>query len=204
MEENIISLKEKYTTDIDNLKKDYNYNLKKLENLHNEQTEDLNSKILTLKKDLKNANNLNSNLLRISRERANQDRNLRPKKAHNGFIILNRQSIPYKLYSNVYKAKKPNFIEVECFKTKIQTPFNASVNLNLIRDEIVKAFKNIMSEFGIDSCYDYYSISNVSLSNLKEHFYNSNENFIFKECFIANFKSNLWQIDIYTKKAIVN
>lgn len=211
MESNIVSLKDKHTSDIDNLKKDYNYNINKLKSLHNEEIEKLNSTILNYQEDLENynlklekANSLNSNLLRISRERANQERNLRPKKSHNGFVILNRQSIPYKFYFNSNsKNRKTNFIEFECFKTKIQTPFNSSINLDLIKDDIINSFKNIMNEFSIDIWYNYYSINNTSLSNLEEIFYSSKNNFIFKHCFITNYKSNLWQLEIYTKKDIV-
>ena len=89
------------------------------------------------------------------------------------------------------------------FKTKIQTPFNSSINLDLIKDDIISSFKNIMNEFSIDIWYNYYSINNTSLSNLEEIFYSSKNNFIFKHCFIANYKSNLWQLEIYTKKDIV-
>ena len=60
-----------------------------------------------------------------------------------------------------------------------------------------------MNEFSIDIWYNYYSINNTSLSNLEEIFYSSKNNFIFNHCFIANYKSNLWQLEIYTKKDIV-
>lgn len=208
MESNIVSLKDKHTSDIDNLKKDYNYNINKLKNLHNEEIEKLNSTILNYQEDLENynlklekANSLNSNLLRISKERANQERNLRPKKTHDGFVILSRQSIFYKFY--YYKSKRANFIEFDCFKTKIQTPFDSSINFDLIRDDIIISFQNIMNKFGIDTWYDYYSVSNASLDELKELFYNSNNNFIFKHCFISNYKSNFWELEIYTQKDIV-
>lgn len=157
--------------------------------------------ISVLNDEISCLNSLNNNLLRISREIANQERNLRPKKSHNGFVILNRQSIPYKFYFNSNsKNRKTNFIEFECFKTKIQTPFNSSINFNLIKEEIINSFKNVMHEFNIDVWYNYYSIINSSLDEIKELFYNSNDNFIFKEYFISNSKSKLWELEIYTKK----
>lgn len=61
-----------------------------------------------------------------------------------------------------------------------------------------------MNTFGIEDWYDYYSVNSASLGELKEFFYNSNDNFIFKYCFIANYKSNFWELEIYTKKDIVN
>lgn len=170
--------------EVSSLKTEYNNKIKKVKNLHNQKIDDLYSIIEDYKRELKRVNGLNGNLLHISKKRANQERNLRPKKSHNGFVILNMQSIPYKFYFNSYKkTRKPNFIEFECFKTKIQTPFDSSINLNLIKDEIINSFKNVITEFNIDIWYNYYSISNTSLSNLEEIIYNSNNNFIFKRLF---------------------
>lgn len=86
--EHIIYLKNQNETNIDNfnkninkLEEEYNYKIKDIQSLHNKEIEDYKQKLTKL-------NKLNSNLLRIARERANQDRNLRPKKAHSGFLIL--------------------------------------------------------------------------------------------------------------------
>ena len=83
----ITSLKNENILNIDTLKKDYNHKIKELQNIHNKETEELKITIEDYKQELKG---LNGNLLRISRERANQERNLRPKKAHSGFVVLNR------------------------------------------------------------------------------------------------------------------
>ena len=129
----ITSLKNENVLNIDNLKKEYNYRIKELQNIHNKEVEDLKSTIEDYKQELKRLKSLNGNLLRISRERANQERNLRPKKAHKGFVVLNRQSLYYNLYSNVKqspKSNQPNYIEFSCFKIKVQTPFYASISLD--------------------------------------------------------------------------
>lgn len=61
------------------LLKDYNHKIKELQNIHNKETEELKITIEDYKQELKRLKGLNGNLLRISRERANQERNLRPK-----------------------------------------------------------------------------------------------------------------------------
>ena len=204
----ITSLKNENVLNIDNLKKEYNYRIKELQNIHNKEVEDLKSTIEDYKQELKRLKSLNGNLLRISRERANQERNLRPKKAHKGFVVLNRQSLYYKLYSNVKqppKSNQPNYIEFSCFKIKVQTPFDASISFDLIEDEIIEFFSDFMKDLKIDNWYNYNYIINQPISKIKDIIFNSQYyNFIFKYSYIANVKSNLWDIDIYTKKDIVN
>ena len=201
----ITSLKNENILNIDTLKKDYNHKIKELQNIHNKETEELKITIEDYKQELKG---LNGNLLRISRERANQERNLRPKKAHKGFVVLNRQSLYYKLYSNVKqppKSNQPNYIEFSCFKIKIQTPFDASISFDLIEDEIIDTFSDFIKDLKIDNWYNYDYIINQPISKIKDIIFNSQyDNFIFKYSYIANVKSNLWDIDIYTKKDIVN
>lgn len=202
----ITSLKNENVLNIDNLKKEYNYRIKELQNIHNKEVEDLKSTIEDYKQELKRLKSLNGNLLRISRERANQERNLRPKKAHKGFVVLNRQSLYYKLYSNVKqppKSNQPNYIEFSCFKIKIQTPFDASISFDLIEDEIIDAFSDFMKYLKIDNWYNYNYIINQPISKIKDIIFNSEyDNFIFKYSYTANFKSNLWEMDIFTKNDI--
>ncbi len=202
----ITSLKNENVINIDNLKKEYNHKIKELQNIHNKEVEDLKSTIEDYKQELKRLKSLNGNLLRISRERANQERNLRPKKAHKGFVVLNRQSLYYKLYSNVKqipKSNQPNYIEFSCFKIKIQTPFNASISFDLIEDEIIDAFSYFMKDLKIDNWYNYNYIINQPISKIKDIIFNSEyDNFIFKYSYTANSKSNLWKMDIFTKNDI--
>lgn len=205
---NISSLKTENEINLNNLINEYDNKLIKLKNLHSQKIDDLNSIIQEHKKELDRVNCLNGNLLRISRERANQKRNLRPKKSHKGFIVLNRQSLYYKLYSNVKpnsKSRQVNYIEFPCFKVKIQTPFDASIHFELIEDEIIDTFSDFMKDLKIDNWYNYNYIINQPISKIKDIIFNSEYyNFIFKYSFNANFKSNFWEIEVYAKKDIVN
>ena len=121
--------------------------------------------------------------------------------------MLNRQSLYYKLYSNVKqppKSNQPNYIEFSCFKIKVQTPFDASISFDLIEDEIIDAFSDFIKDLKIDNWYNYNYIINQSISKIKDIIFNSQyDNFIFKYSYIANSKSNLWEIEIITKKDIV-
>ena len=122
--------------------------------------------------------------------------------------MLNRQSLYYKLYSNVKqppKSNQPNYIEFSCFKIKIQTSFDASISFDLIEDEIIDTFSDFMKDLKIDNWYNYNYIINQPIPKIKDIIFNGEyDNFIFKYSYIANSKSNLWEIEVYTKKDIVN
>mgnify|MGYP005804604287 FL=1 len=118
--------------------------------------------------------------------------------------MLNRQSLYYKLYSNVKqppKSNQPNYIEFSCFKIKVQTPFDASISFDLIEDEIIDAFSDFIKDLKIDNWYNYNYIINQPISKIKDIIFNNQyNNFIFKYSYIANSKSNFWDMDVYTKK----
>lgn len=120
--------------------------------------------------------------------------------------MLSRQSLYYKLYSNIkqpLKSNQLNYIEFCCFKIKIQTPFDASISFDLIEDEIIDAFSDFMKDLKIDNWYNYNYIINQPISKIKEIIFNSEYgNFIFKYSYIANYKSNLWEIEVYIKNDI--
>ena len=204
---NISSLKTENETNLNNLINEYNNKLIKLKNLHSQKIDGLHSIIEEQKKELVRVNSLNSNLLRISRERANQERNLRSKKTHKGFVVLNRQSLYYKLYSNVKpnpKNRQVNYIEFPCFKIKIQTPFSSSISFELIEHEIKSSFSSFIKDLGICIWYKYDSIISQPISKIEDFIFNNEyDNFIFKYFCNASIKSNFWEIEIYTKKDIV-
>lgn len=120
--------------------------------------------------------------------------------------MLNRQSLYYKLYSNVkpsHKSRQVNYIEFACFKIKIQTPFDASVSFELIEDEINSSFSSFIKDLGIDIWYKYDSIISQPISKIEDFIFNNQyDNFIFKYSYIANSKSNLWELEVYTKNDI--
>lgn len=195
--ENIKNLKNEYSKKIEVLNSKNKAFLEKLKN-DNLTLEDIN---LELKNNLNDYKKLNDNLLRIARERANQKRGLFPKKAHNGFIILNRKSTFYKFTSK--KGNKTDVFEFDCFKIVIQTPFDSSISLDLIERDIINSFKDFIINLNISNWYNYLAIKDYSVNEIINLFNEAEGNFIFKESFIANSKTNLWELEIYTKNDIV-
>lgn len=61
---------------------------------------------------------LNQNFKRISRERANADRGIKPKKERSGYVVLSSRQKKYR-----YKKNRDGMVEVYLWETVIQTPY---------------------------------------------------------------------------------
>ena len=61
---------------------------------------------------------LNQNFKRISRERANADRGIKPKKERSGYMVLSSRQKKYR-----YKKNRDGMVEVYLWETVIQTPY---------------------------------------------------------------------------------
>ena len=62
---------------------------------------------------------LNANLLRISRERANADRGLRPKKIHTGYVVVMSSEKEIR-----YKTGRNKLLTAKVWETVLQSPYS--------------------------------------------------------------------------------
>lgn len=123
--------------------------------------------------------NLNKNLLRIMKERANADREIVPKKKHHGYIILYSQELYVK------QPYSPNTSEqLPTWKTQVQTPYPVEFKSCEIKEQIFKDFEDngIFSEMVIQT------VSDKEDTDIKVHHY----------LFRANTRTGYWEIELYT------
>ena len=59
-----------------------------------------------------------------------------------------------------------------------------------------------MKDFNINDWYKYSVIKDYSVNEIINIFDEADGNFIFKASFVANNKTNLWELEIYTKRDI--
>lgn len=140
---------------------------------------------------------LNSNLLRISREKANAKRGLRPKKEHTGYLVLDSQQYNY-IFRYISKGKTINET-FPCWKVKIQTPYDSSIDFEVIKINIQNdLIKIIGSSLGIQK---RINVETYEFKDFQE-LWTTSVNFIFKTTYKANFKSGLWEIEYLVKNSI--
>lgn len=75
--------------------------------------------LISEKRDSAYQRQLNENLLRISRERANADRDLRPKKEHTGYVVVSSTEKKIR-----YKDGNRHWATVVLWETILQTPYS--------------------------------------------------------------------------------
>ena len=79
---------------------------------------------------------LNANLLRISKERANADRKLRPKKGHTGYVVVSSMEKEQR-----YKDGNRNWDTVMLWETVLQTPYAVDFEVAEVRNLIQELFQ---------------------------------------------------------------
>lgn len=73
---------------------------------------------------------LNANLLRISRERANADRGLKPKKEHTGYVVMNTQE------KKLQRKDHQGYYTITLWETVLQSPYSVDFTEEQARHQI--------------------------------------------------------------------
>ena len=84
-----------------------------------EQVKAMEEKLASAEEEISYQKGLNANLLRVSRERANGDRRLRPKKEHTGYVVEFSMEKDYR-----YKVSRYAWETVTLWETVIQSPYS--------------------------------------------------------------------------------
>ena len=139
------------------------------------------------------------NIYRIMRERANAARGIVPKKSHDGYLVLSsRQWI--ERYPAVIGGKKMQ-CSAAIWKSVLETPYDVAITADQIDQQVENDLRKIMSDIG---CHCMVSEKdNGRYKNGMEKIENSREkNVLYKWDLVANFKSGLWLLEIYTTKGL--
>lgn len=204
-ENQIRELKASQKREIERLRREYEQELED-EQVNICQEYELKQK--KLNNSLKNARflakkweDLNKNLLRIMKERANSRRGLQPKKERSGYQLLSSQEYQY-IYKRDIVVKEATFNRPEitrtvtnkafCFKTIIQSPYDAKLPILDVKLLFYKdLLKAPLKYLGVKDTHEF-----------DESILNSNKNYLFKVDVRANFRSGFMEIEILTTKQI--
>ena len=193
---------------LNNNLKSYNQEIEKERQKANESVESIKKqaieRINSIQSDLNSAkveidrlNDLNANLKRIMRERANAKRGLKPKKVHHGYMVLDSQQ--YNYIFRYYVRGRANNDNFPCWRVRIQSPYDSSIPY----DTIVKDIRNdLLKVFG--ASLDVQSVTNVedkTYDDFKKH-WESDKNFIFRTSYKANIRSGFWEVEYLVKSSI--
>ena len=163
---------------------DYSRQVREIENELEAYKAKASQEIKEAKEEIQKYKSLNENLLRISKERANADRKLKPKKEHSGYIVVSSQEKEIK-YS---KSKKATIWE-----TCIQTPYSVDFDESNARMQILEKENWMFKSVGIN--YKYYcEYSKIATEDAEKY------NAVFSLKLRANYKVGYWEcIIMHTK-----
>lgn len=142
---------------------------------------------------------LNANLLRISKERANASRKLKPKKEHSGYVVI---SSTEKDHSYKYGANRKT---VRLWETVLQTPFSIDFTEEQARKEMAELFQDdkaggwLIEKIGITGVYlDGYRemIQDKDAAEWKKR------NVMVERKLRANFRAGYWEIVFLHTKSL--
>ncbi len=180
----------------------------------------LREELAQAKAEVENVSGLNKNLIRIMTERANQARGIHPKKQHEGYVVLECRQWTEKYVEEVWDhpdhkvqydndegrafAKKKRYLMLDhkaanVWKSVIQTPFDASIPLEYIREEARRPLFLLIQTLGIthtSSVMGKYFPFDDGDSKEKR-------NTMYRIRFNANYREGFWEAEIFTTKALV-
>ena len=145
---------------------------------------------------------LNQDFKRMSRERANADRGIRPKKERSGYVVLSSRQKKYR-----YKENRRDWGEVCLWETVIQTPYVVGFSAEQAMTETQELFARdeqgrwMIGKLGITGEYNgnYEDmLDDPRCAAWKDY------NIIVGKSFNANAKAGYWEINITHTKPLDN
>ena len=143
---------------------------------------------------------LNANLLRISRERANADRGLRPKKVHTGYVVVMSSEKEIR-----YKTGRNKLLTAKVWETVLQSPysvdFTESQARKLIEEDLLARKNGLLADVGITMICSGSSYENlIETENWKE--IKAAHNTLFSRQLRANYRVGYWEYIIQHTKPL--
>lgn len=145
---------------------------------------------------------LNENLIRIARERANADRQIKPKKERSGYVVLSSRQKKYR-----YKRDRNHWDEVLLWETVIQTPYSVEFSAEQAITESAELFARddngqwLIGRFGINCEYNgkYEDlIDDPKFTNWREY------NVVVEKIYNASGKAGYWEVILTHTLPLVN
>ena len=174
-----------------------------------------------VKAELRNEKSLNTNLVRIMRERANQARGIRPKKNHDGYIVLGSRQWTEKYMEEVWDSEehaekygngeyrshaiKQGYLRLEkkmvnTWRSIIQTPYSASLPVEPVRARVKKEIGKVSADIGVEYHIDETNKDNCHDWQIPD--YEECANMLYRAQYSANYKAGFWELTIYTTKSL--
>jgi ElaB/YqjD/DUF883 family membrane-anchored ribosome-binding protein len=143
--------------------------------------------------------NINKNLIRVAVEKANAKRELTPKKQHTGYIFLSIEEYIFNCDCFISEdSKKTKILKFPCFRIRLQSPYDVSLELKAAQDLIFEdLLNNIMDKMNVNSVFKD-GINGTTEDEVKK-IWKEKEAFIFRLFYKANFQKGFWEVEFFAR-----
>lgn len=145
---------------------------------------------------------LNENLLRISRERANADRNLKPKKAHTGYVVVSSGEKERR-----YRDGNGRWQMAVLWETVLQGPYSVDFTEEQARKQMLEElFREdesgqwLVQQIGITGAYDGGYAAMLGDKEWREVY--QEYNVMVERRLRANFRAGFWEMVVVHTKGL--
>ena len=164
------------------------------------QIDDLSQQVERKTAEIADQRALNANLLRISRERVNADRGLRPKKVHTGYVVVMSSEKEIR-----YKNGRNKLLTAKVWETVLQSPYSVDFTENqarqLIEEDLLARKNGLLADVGITMICSGSSYENlIETENWKE--IKAAHNTLFSRQLRANYRVGYWEYIIQHTKPL--
>lgn len=200
LEQSIIDLKDEHNQELNKTIKEAKQHIKDTNDNAEEKIREIKIELNKAIDKINHLENINSNLIRVAKERANAQRKLQPKKQHCGYLLQQvEEAVFIHKDTDSGRTKISNF---PCWRVRFQTPYNISFDLQAVKDLIEKDFIYILSNIiNIQGWYRNGQLEGLK-SDVVARAFESKDNFYFKKTFKINAVRGFWEIEYWTKDAI--
>ena len=133
--------------------------------------------------------------MRISKERANAKRGLKPKKERSGFIALSLEQYVYVMKSF------GNTKDIPCWKVRIQTPYDSSLEYDKVQALMKDNNKYLLGQcLGVSILWSNNRMKEISVGDIDELL--KDKTIVFNTKFRANIKQGFWEVDYLVNKIV--
>lgn len=156
-----------------------------------------------MEKEANRQKQLNENLLRISKERANAKRGLQPKRKHSGYRFVGKIR-QIRVVKSREKGKATTYALV--WTATIETPYAATIPIETITDKVASELAEMLGKISIGVLVMTNDEKIMWRGSYTEAVKTCNEqklrDVVFDHKYMANAKSGFWEIEITTIKPI--
>ena len=168
------------------------------------QIEQIQKELVDERAECAHQRELNANLLRISKERANAERGLKPKKERTGYVVVHSEEKEYS-----FRDGRKRVYKVKLWETIIQSPYSVEFAEDVVRKQLEEEMfpengKWLVGRIGITGKYNgnYEKMSEDKENNSEDSFFAGNVVVAQQQRLKRNFRSQYWEVAIVHTKPL--